>query len=688
MEQLHAHQCGLVRKTGEVACPVDSSLISKSLSGTLRRAAFFCARIAEFYSVLQPLFDSNPRATREGWADRANSFGSANIYLHDCNLWRTGVKPATFALALALFYCSFFASSSAAQTATSPKPAPKPVPASLEGQWSGSLQAGDAVLHLILHVSKFEDGALKATIDSLDQGVYGIEVSSLGQNNSTLSFKVSSVGASYEGKLSADHRSVAGEWTQGAVSLPLIFHRQVAGAGAKKPSDAIASSEGVWQGALEGNGMRLRLQLHVSHDDQKRLVAALDSPDQGVSGLPAIKVSQKEATFHFEIPIVSGIYDGTLNPTRTEIVGSWTQGRVEQKLVFRRSDQLLELVRPQNPVKPLPYTESETTFPNDSAKISLAGTLTLPPGSGPFPAAILIGDSGPQDRDESLAGHRPFLVLADHLARKGIAVLRFDKRGNGKSTGDYAKATTEDLAGDAETALAYLQTRKDIDPRKIGFIGHSEGAIIASMVAAHSQSVAWIVLLAGPGLNGEDVLLLQSEGILKTAGVNDGEIARTLAFNKKTCALVREEKDPVALEAKLNDLVQSTSRGSSLPLAAVQSQLRVMTSPWFRFYLDYDPVPALQKTMCPVLALGGEKDLQVPSKPNLAKIEKALRDGGNKDFQTTELLDLNHLFQHCPTGSPTEYGGIEETMAPEAMNAVSEWVLKHTAPAETVSSPQ
>ncbi len=464
------------------------------------------------------------------------------------------------------------------------------------------------------------------------------------------------------------------------MSLPLVFHRQATWSGARKPSDAIAAAEGVWQGALEGHGMRLRLQLHVTHDDKRQLVAALDSPDQGVNGLPATKVSQKDAAFHFEIPVVSGVYDGTLNAAKTIIAGGWTQSGVEQKLEFRRSDKLLELVRPQNPVKPYPYKEEEVTLANAKANVTLAGTLTLPPGPGPFPAAILLSGSGPHDRDESLAGHRPFLVLADRLTRKGIAVLRFDKRGNGKSTGDYAKATTEDFAGDADAALAFLKTRKEIDARKIGLIGHSEGGLIAPIVAARSSDVAWIVLLAGPALKGEDILLLQSELILKAAGVGEGEVSRTLAFDKQTYALVRLEKDPAALEAKLNDLVHSTSTGAALSPAAVQSQVRLLVSPWFRYYLDYDPVPALQKTMCPVLALNGEKDLQVPPKENLAKIQKALQDGGNKDFQTTELPGLNHLFQHGPTGSPTEYGGIEETMAPEALNAVSDWVLKHAAP--------
>ncbi len=578
------------------------------------------------------------------------------------------------------FLSLVFLAIASAQTPSVHKPNPQRVSSTIAGDWTGSLQAGDAVLHLVLHISKAADGSFKAFIDSLDQGVYGIEVTSLTQKDSALTFNVSSVSASYEGKFAANHATIEGAWTQGSVSLPLVFHRQATWSGARKPTDAIAAAEGVWQGALEGHGMRLRLQLHVTHDDKRQLVAALDSPDQGVNGLPATKVSQKDAAFHFEIPVVSGVYDGTLNAAKTTITGGWTQSGVEQKLEFRRSDKLLELVRPQNPVKPYPYKEEEVTFANAKANVSLAGTLTLPPGPGPFPAAILLSGSGPHDRDESLAGHRPFLVLADHLTRKGIAVLRFDKRGNGKSAGDYAKATTEDFAGDADAALAFLKTRKEIDARKIGLIGHSEGGLIAPIVAAHSSDVAWIVLLAGPALKGEDILLLQSELILKAAGVGEGEVSRTLAFDKQTYALVRQEKDPAALEAKLNDLVQSTSTGAALPPAAVQSQVRMLVSPWFRYYLDYDPLPALQKTMCPVLALNGEKDLQVPSKENLAKIQKALQDGGNKDFQTTELPGLNHLFQHGPTGSPTEYGGIEETMAPEALNAVSDWVLKHAAP--------
>ena len=571
-------------------------------------------------------------------------------------------------------------SSASAQTQAVHKSQSPRTAASIEGHWAGSLQAGEAVLHLVLHVSKAEDGSFKATIDSLDQGVYGIEVTSFSLKDSTVKFNVSSVAASYEGKFSTDHGHIEGGWTQGSVSLALNFHRQAAGAGAKKPSDAIAGAEGIWQGALEGNGMRLRLQLHVSHDDAKHLVAALDSPDQGIAGLPAVKVSQKEAAVHFEIPVVDGVYEGTLNTAKNVISGSWSQNGTQQKLDFKRSDQLLELIRPQNPAKPYPYREEEITFPNSRASVSLAGTITIPPGTGPFPAAVLINGSGPLNRDETVAGHRPFLVLADHLTRKGIAVLRFDKRGIGKSTGDYAIATTEDFASDTEAALAYLKTRKEIDPQKIGLIGHSEGGLIAPMIATRSKDVAWIVLLAGPGLKGEDTLLLQSVAFLRMSGASDGEVERTLDFDKQSYALVRQETDTAKLTTKLKDLVETNKMSVSTPPAALQTQIQMLVSPWFRYFLDYDPVPALQKTTCPVLALSGEKDVQVPSKENLAKIQKALQDGGNSDFQTVEMHDLNHLFQHCPTGLPTEYGSIQQTMAPEVLDSISDWVLKHTAP--------
>ncbi|MGH9677005.1 MAG: alpha/beta hydrolase family protein, partial [Candidatus Acidiferrum sp.] len=439
----------------------------------------------------------------------------------------------------------------------------------------------------------------------------------------------------YEGTISADRQSIDGVWSQGEASLPLELHRQAPGAASKKPADAVASTEGLWQGAIETSGMRFRVQLHVSHDDKNELVAALDSIDQGVNGLPATHVAQKDAAFHFEIPAVSGTYDGTLNAAKNAMNGAWSQSGTEQKLEFKRSEKVLELRRQQNPVKPYPYKEEEVTFPNAKAGISLAGTLTLPPGAGAFPAALLICGSGPHDRDEALAGHRPFLVLADFLTRKGIAVLRYDKRGNGKSTGSYAEATSEDFASDVSAAIAYLKTRKEIDAQKIGLIGHSEGGILAPMIASRSNEVPWIVLLAGPGLKGEDILLKQSELISRAANLDDAQIAKSQAFDRQAYALVRQEKNRATLESKLNELVQSTGMAGAVPPAALQAQFRMLGSPWFRFFLDYDPVPTLEKTRCPLLALNGEKDLQVASTQNLPAIQKALETAGNKDFQVT-----------------------------------------------------
>jgi hypothetical protein len=200
------------------------------------------------------------------------------------------------------------------------------------------------------------------------------------------------------------------------------------------------------------------------------------------------------------------------------------------------------------------------------------------------------------------------------------------------------------------------------------------------MLASRLSDVEWLVLLAAPGLKGEDIMQLQSELILKAAGFDEDRIAKARDFNKQSYALARKEKDPEALEAKLTELVDSTGMSTTLPPTTLKPQARMMTSPWFRFFLDYDPVPALKKTQCPVLALNGDKDLQITSKENLAQIQKALQEAGNKDFQTKELPGLNHLFQHAPTGSPTEYGGIEETFAPEALTAISDWILKHVSP--------
>ena len=550
---------------------------------------------------------------------------------------------------------------------------------SLAGTWAGSLKAGDNVLHFVLHIGVTEYGVAVATIDSLDQGVYGIEAGSLKESGSSFQFDIPSVNATFEGTVSANRESIDGAWSQGGAHLPLVFHRQPRIALSKSPSGAISTAEGTWQGAIEANGMRYRLQLHISHDAQGHLVATMDSIDQGINGFHASQATESDSQIHLELPAVRSTYDATVNSVRNSMTGTWRQNGEPTELTFHRSDQILELRRPQNPKKPYPYEEEELTFPNTKTGTTLAATLTLPRGPGPFPAAILLAGSGPLDRDEADGGHKPFFVLADHLTRKGIAVLRFDKRGIGKSTGSYDDATTAVFASDDEAALAFLQTRKGINPRKIGVIGHSEGGIIASMIASRTANVDWIVVLAGPATKGEETLLIQSDLITRAAGMNNEQVAKSLDFDRQSYNLVRNEKNRDELEKDLANLVQVSGIGPAMPPAFVQRQIHWTSSPWFRYFLDYDPIPALQQTKCPVLALSGERDLQVPPKENLPLIQKALEDGGNKDFKVIELPGLNHEFQHCYMGLPAESRAIEETFAPDAMKTLSDWILQHTA---------
>jgi len=569
-------------------------------------------------------------------------------------------------LILVLPVCTGFA---AAQPASVP-----------QGTYAGTLQAGEAQLHLLLHLSKNANGSLRATLDSLEQGVFAIEATAVEFSNYTVKLEVTSVGARFVGKVSMDNESIVGEWSQGQASLPLKFRRET-GAVARKPGDAIFPVEGLWQGAVETHGMRLRFQLHVSHDTEGHLIAALDSLDQGVSGLPANHVTLKDPIFHFEIPSLAGAYEGTLNPSKNGMTGKWSQTSADNlPLDFKRSDQTLELRRPQTPVKPYPYAEKEVTFASPAEGVTLAGTLTLPKGAGPFPGVLLIAGSGPQDRDESIANHRPFVLLADTFTRRGIAVLRYDKRGVGKSTGNADKATTLDLAADAEAALAFLKSNKEIDGSRIGLLGHSEGAIIAPYLAGHSQGIGWMVLLAAPATNGEQTLLKQSELIGRAGGLSDDQLDASLDFDQAAYALVRKEKDPAALSQKLITLVKETGLDSALPPAALETQLRMLTSPWFRFFLDYDPLPNLKLVKCPVLALYGQKDLQVSSKTNLPLLQKALQDAENTQADVRELPELNHLFQHAYTGTPAEYSAIEETFSPEALALLADWATDRAHP--------
>jgi uncharacterized protein len=438
---------------------------------------------------------------------------------------------------------------------------------------------------------------------------------------------------------------------------------------------------GSWLGYLEAGGITLRIVYNLRLNDKDSLTASMDSPDQGASNVPLGRVIARNDSLIILAPYLMGNYKGSIK-SDTLIEGTWTQkGRKYPMDIVKIRRQLLTN-RPQEPKPPFPYTSEDLTFTNNKFNISLAGTLTMPSGNGPFPAAILITGSGPENRDEAVYGHRPFLIIADWLTRNGIAVLRYDDRGVGKSQGNYATATSADMATDAEAAWLFLKNNPKINPDAIGLIGHSEGGLIAPIAASANPGVAFIVSLSGMGVTGEKISLRQSADLNRVSGASEEQIRETNDINQQLYDVVKSEKDDYKAEAKVLDTYRKILTDQKLPPEKVEEGVSNMQSgfgaavyPWFRYYLITDPADYWKKVKCPVLALNGDKDLQVAADMNLSAIEKALKSSGNNNIKTILLPGLNHLFQHCTTGLPSEYNKIEETFSPEVLKIISDWII-------------
>jgi hypothetical protein len=453
---------------------------------------------------------------------------------------------------------------------------------------------------------------------------------------------------------------------------------------AASPASAQSSIEGTWLGTLTVQGLKLRLALKVSRTAEGTLLAKLDSIDQGATDLPVDEIVHDGAAVRFAARRLGLTYSGSLDATAKMIRGEMKQGGATLPLTFERVDTAPTLSRPQDPVKPYPYTEQEVRYRNIREGVELAGTLTVPAGEGPHPAVVLITGSGAQDRDETIAGHRPFLVLADYLTRRGIAVLRSDDRGVGGSSGGSLDDTTETFAGDALAAVAMLKERPDIDPRRIGLLGHSEGAAVAAIAATRSRDVAYVVMLAGLGQTGEEVIVTQTEVMQRRLGLSPAAVDATRTTLRRIFAALRSERDAAAAVARMQRVMDE--QAAAIPEAVRQefesvrktlaAQLRMYTSGWFRYFIDYDPAIHLRKVKVPVLAVTGEVDLQAPPRENLPRIEKALKAAGNRRVTVLEMPRLNHLLQTATTGLPTEYAAIEETIAPKMLEAIAAWIAK------------
>jgi len=438
---------------------------------------------------------------------------------------------------------------------------------------------------------------------------------------------------------------------------------------------------GQWNGILKVQGMQLRLVFNVTKSNDG-YSSTMDSPDQGAKGIPVTNTIFENSKIKFEITNSRIEYSGELSENK--IVGVFKQGGQEFPMnLSKEGIEKEKPVRPQEPIKPYSYYSEDIIFENKKAGISLAGTLTLPNKNGVFPVVILITGSGPQNRNQELFGHKPFLVISDYLTKNGIAVLRYDDRGVGDSKGDFKTATTTDFSTDVESAITYLQKRNEINKNKIGLIGHSEGGIIAPMVASKSKDVAFIVLLAGTGIQGNKLLLKQQELIAKANGVSDTDIKKSIRKNTKLFEMVVESNDTSTLKESLkntinkmlkNDTITKIPNGISIE-EFVDLQVNQITSPWMLYFLKYNPATALEKVKCPILAVNGEKDLQVSSNENLTAIKSALKTGRNENVTIIEFPKLNHLFQECETGLPSEYSTIEQTFSPSALTEISNWIL-------------
>lgn len=442
---------------------------------------------------------------------------------------------------------------------------------------------------------------------------------------------------------------------------------------------------GTWNGALKVQGISLRIVFNIDKEGVG-YKATMDSPDQGAKGIPMSAASFENNVLTIELSS-AGIKYVSTQITSDSITGIFNQmGQKFPLNLYRKAKEPEKKVRMQEPQPPYPYNAVDIVFSNDKDKIQLAGTVTYPSKKGKYPAVVLITGSGAQNRDEELLGHKPFKVLADYLTRNGIIVLRFDDRGSFESGGDYKTATSYDFANDVKAAVNYLKSRNDIDLKNIGLIGHSEGGIIAPIVAAKDKKIKFIVMMAGPTVSGSEISLDQQSLIGKVNGMKEEDINKTSEINKEVFRLIREISNIDELKNKLTEYLLSKSNefpAGSIPENTdvnkiIEMQIAQVTSPWMINFLTYNPAPTLTKLKCPTLALYGEKDLQVSPALNIPVMKKIIEQNKKSKIEIKEIKGVNHLFQECKTGSPNEYAEIDQTISPEVLKVMTEWILNTT----------
>lgn len=453
------------------------------------------------------------------------------------------------------------------------------------------------------------------------------------------------------------------------VFAALLATALVATAPTTAPAQASAADlAGRWEGALSVNGVSIRVVLNVEAADGG-VRATMDSPDQGATGLLVEGPTIEGGVVRFGVPQAGGRFEGRLSEDGRTLTGALFQGPANLPIVFTRTEavaQVPALNRPQTPVGPFPYRAEDVVIDTPTPGVRLAGTLTLPEGQGPFPAVLLITGSGGQDRDETIFAHKPFLVLADALTRRGVAVLRVDDRGVGASTSPGGNATTADFAIDAQAAFDWLVARPETADARVGLLGHSEGGTIAPLVARADPRVGFIVLMAGPAVSGAEVLTEQSRRLQTAAGLPAEVVEANVAVQaRNVAAIAAHADDPDAAEAA----VRASMAGTGAPQAAIDQAAVEARSPWARWFIAHDPRPALSSLTIPVLGVYGGRDVQVPADQSATALRAAVPSA-----EIVVLPELNHLLQTAGSGMPAEYATIEETIDPEALKAIVDWI--------------
>jgi len=558
------------------------------------------------------------------------------------------------------------------------------------GSWDGAIELPNGKLAINVTLERGAEDGWTGTIDIPAQGLHGFALSAVSADGERVHFEMAGVPGTptFEGELADSGEAISGTFQQGGQSLPFSLERAADDGGAadssKMPVEGVPGegAAGEWKGSLDVGPVTLRLALHVEAEEDGGLSAVFDSLDQGAS-LPVDEITFGDGALRFKIDRIGGTFEGTMNDDGSAVEGTWSQGGRSFPLTFYRTAEPFALARPQTPEPPFPYQSRDITFPNETEGITLAGTLLTPDGDGPFPAVVFVSGSGAQDRDEALMGHRPFLVIADALARRGIASLRYDDRGFGESGGDHLGSTVDDFATDAEAALETLAAQPKIDPKAVGILGHSEGGLIGPKVAAHDEAVDFLVLLAPPGEPLPALLQRQARALMKLQGVDQALIDDAMVAQKKSLALIADPSIPTdelrerletSAEARRAEYSEEQQAALNLDDGSIRQELQVGTSPWFRSLMREDPAVALHKVKVPVLALFGGKDFQVDPQVNSQALRTALEQAGDDDVTIRILPGLNHLFQHAESGSISEYGTIEETISPEVLQLVGDWI--------------